>query len=535
MMRAKAKVLRKALSALALLAIMAAPLISGQLAYADEPETEGGDASGITLTLHFSSIDGDDLVDPVAIEIAPGTSFADAVATLDPEEYGFEAGYTIKYNDPLFKKDGYADTGYRTPQPLSNYSSWSDVYYDRYYGNLVFDEDANFYYIMKKTIDEAEVTVTPPVCGEKIGTSDKPSATVANGVHYSVARTYWLEDDQASLFDGTVKGGDKIWAEIDFEPAMGYGFADDVSATINGGAAEWYSGSYAAVATVTAEHDWDAGTVTTEPTCTEAGVKTFACTVCKATKTETIPATGYAPGEDPTQEGTDGTAVGSGASAACADKAITSMTNDNDPAGSVYSKLQLKSSKQTKSSVTLAWTKVSGAAKYVIYGNKCGKTNKMQKLATVSGKSKAFSKILGKKVAKGTYYKFIVVALDTNNNVVSTSKVLHVATKGNAKKSNPTGVTVKAKLNKNGKALKKYTATSAIKINKGKTTTLKSAAKLAKGTKAQTHRKIAYESSNTEIATVTKTGKVKAVKKGTCYIYAYAQNGIAAKLKATVK
>ena len=41
-----------------------------------------------------------------------------------------------------------------------------------------------------------------------------------------------------------------------------------------------------------AAHTWDEGTVTKEPTATEAGVKTFTCTVCQSTKTEEIAATG---------------------------------------------------------------------------------------------------------------------------------------------------------------------------------------------------------------------------------------------------
>ena len=43
-----------------------------------------------------------------------------------------------------------------------------------------------------------------------------------------------------------------------------------------------------------AAHTWDEGTVTTSPTCTAAGEKTFTCTACSATKKETIPATGHA-------------------------------------------------------------------------------------------------------------------------------------------------------------------------------------------------------------------------------------------------
>ena len=42
-----------------------------------------------------------------------------------------------------------------------------------------------------------------------------------------------------------------------------------------------------------AEHTWDGGTVTTAATCTEGGVMTYTCTVCDATKQETVPATGH--------------------------------------------------------------------------------------------------------------------------------------------------------------------------------------------------------------------------------------------------
>ena len=36
-------------------------------------------------------------------------------------------------------------------------------------------------------------------------------------------------------------------------------------------------------------HDWDSGTVTKEPTATETGIRTYACTRCNETKTESIP------------------------------------------------------------------------------------------------------------------------------------------------------------------------------------------------------------------------------------------------------
>ena len=43
----------------------------------------------------------------------------------------------------------------------------------------------------------------------------------------------------------------------------------------------------------TTKHTWDAGKVTKAATCTEKGVKTYTCTVCGATKTEEIAATGH--------------------------------------------------------------------------------------------------------------------------------------------------------------------------------------------------------------------------------------------------
>lgn len=42
-------------------------------------------------------------------------------------------------------------------------------------------------------------------------------------------------------------------------------------------------------------HSWNEGEITTAPTCENAGVKTYTCTVCNATKTEAINATGHTP------------------------------------------------------------------------------------------------------------------------------------------------------------------------------------------------------------------------------------------------
>ena len=44
-------------------------------------------------------------------------------------------------------------------------------------------------------------------------------------------------------------------------------------------------------------HSWNEGEITTSPTCENAGVKTYTCTVCNAIKTEAIDATGHTPVE----------------------------------------------------------------------------------------------------------------------------------------------------------------------------------------------------------------------------------------------
>jgi len=222
---------------------------------------------------------------------------------------------------------------------------------------------------------------------------------------------------------------------------------------------------------------------------------------------------------DPTKEmGADGTPFGKGASAEAAEKAITSRKNDNDPKGSVFAPLMLKSTKQGKTSISLTWRRAKGAKKYVIYGNACGKKTKFVKVTTTNKLTYNVKKINRKALKKAKYHKFIVVALDSKGKVVTTSKVIHVATKG---KGNPTKVKVSSKVKKNKLSLKM-----------GKTVKL---AGKAVGKKVTQHVKVRYESSNPKIASVDKNGKVKGVKKGKCKIYAYAQNGVCTIISVSVK
>ncbi len=281
-----------------------------------------------------------------------------------------------------------------------------------------------------------------------------------------------------------------------------------------------------------ANHTWNAGTVTKKATVNAEGMKVYKCTACDASYTEAIPK--FKP--DPAQQkGSDGTALGSGASVAAAEKAITNMKNDNDPAGSLFSRIKLNSKKQSTKTIQLQWKKVKGAKKYIIYGNACGKANRMKKIATVKTNKFTVKKVAKGKLKKGTYYKFILVAANGKDTVVSSSKVIHVATKGSKKKANNTKIVVKSNVDKKGKKLKKYKITNGIKLKVKKTAKLKVTAIKAKKTTVRKHVGIRYESTNKKVATVSKKGVIKGKAKGKCKVYAYAQNGLYKAVTVTVK
>ena len=108
--------------------------------------------------------------------------------------------------------------------------------------------------------------------------------------------------------------------------------------------------------------------------------------------------------------------------------------------------------------------------------------------------------------------------VDGKAEILATSKTMYSATTG-GKYGNAGSI----KLNKKKVSLKK-----------GKSVKL-TATIVKKGKKPYSYRKVLFESSNTKIATVNSKGVIKAKKKGSCYIYAYAQNGVYKRIKVTVK
>ena len=192
-------------------------------------------------------------------------------------------------------------------------------------------------------------------------------------------------------------------------------------------------------------------------------------------------------------------------------------TDKNDVAGSTMKYLELKAAKVKKNSIKLSWKKVKGADGYIIYGGKCGK--KMKYITTIKKTSAA--SYTAKKLKKGKYYKYVVVAYKTTasgGKVITTSKSVHAATTG-GKVGNPTSIKVKK---------------TKVSLKRGKTANIKASFKKKK--KVNTHiAKFRYESLDESIATVSKSGKIKAVSKGKTKILVYTQNGLYKNVSVTVK
>ena len=116
-----------------------------------------------------------------------------------------------------------------------------------------------------------------------------------------------------------------------------------------------------------------------------------------------------------------------------------------------------------------------------------------------------------------------------HNNVVSTSKLIHVTTKG-GRYTNHKAVRIKAKVRG------KYRVVKSLSIKKGRSKRIKAkGVKYAPKKRFKKHVGLRFASGRKTIASVSLDGVIKGKKKGTCYVYAYSQNGIAGKIKVIVK
>ena len=111
-------------------------------------------------------------------------------------------------------------------------------------------------------------------------------------------------------------------------------------------------------------HQWNDGEITTAPTCTEKGVKTYTCSVCDETKTEAIDATGHTPVDVAAKDAT------------CTEKGNTAGTKCSvcDKILSGVEEIPAKGhtpGKAVKESVVLATCETAGSYEEVVYCEVC--------------------------------------------------------------------------------------------------------------------------------------------------------------------
>lgn len=249
----------------------------------------------------------------------------------------------------------------------------------------------------------------------------------------------------------------------------------------------------------TDNHNWNTGEITTSPTCKDTGVKTFTCTICGNTKTETVKKT--------TKH--LHTEIRNKKDATCKDEGYTGDTYCTDcgkkiSSGKSIAKTETHSYDDGKITTKPTCTKIGKKTfTCTICGNTKTETVKAtghsygeykvvkEPTATKDGLKSRTCTVCGKvesvRIAKTTSDKQNTNTSDKNSNQNT-----------NTQTSQKTKTTKKIKLNRTKLTLKK-----------GKTFRLKVTL-----TPINSRDKIIYKTSNKKIVTVSKTGKIKAKRKG---------------------
>ena len=175
--------------------------------------------------------------------------------------------------------------------------------------------------------------------------------------------------------------------------------------------------------------------------------------------------------------------------------------------------------KWKKKKLTVKWGKVEGANGYYVYTKAAGK--KYGKAVEVTD---ATSCTVAAKKTNKKYQAYVQAYRLVNGEKVAIGKSLTVGSGAGSKASLNA---VKIKLSK--KSVK--VAVKKKKTLKATVTFKKNGKKIKKTGKAA---KVKFWSTDKTIATVTSKGKIKGVKKGTCYVYVMAENGLKKKIKVTV-
>lgn len=189
--------------------------------------------------------------------------------------------------------------------------------------------------------------------------------------------------------------------------------------------------------------------------------------------------------------------------------------------------LSSKFSITTGKTIKVTWGKVAKADGYDVYMAYCkkGKYTVVKSVKSAKTLSVTINKLNKKAVNQKDNVKCYVVAY---KKVAGKKVTIGKSITGHAVGKKNTTVTDVKKIQ-----IKK----SAYSLNKGKTAKIK-ATIVKKNNKLPLFghtAKFRYDTSNKKVATVSKDGKITAKGKGTCYVYIYAVNGCAKKVKVTVK
>lgn len=206
---------------------------------------------------------------------------------------------------------------------------------------------------------------------------------------------------------------------------------------------------------------------------------------------------------------------------------VTPDTDTEDQSalnGSQVSKLKLPillaTGKGGNRKITISWRSYEDADGYDCYWSYCDGKRSYKKLATVKA---AKDRVTSRRLDNNRRYKYFVAAyklIDGKKVYIAKSNSLHVALK-DAKATNAKKVTVNQ---------------TNIRLKAGDTFVVRSRTRLENTNKKELLHVAAYRyyTSDQSVASVSKTGKIKALKSGTCVIYVVANNGVYGTIKVTV-
>ena len=256
----------------------------------------------------------------------------------------------------------------------------------------------------------------------------------------------------------------------------------------------------------TNNHSYDDGKITTAPTCTKKGTKTFTCTVCGNTKTETVKATGH-----------QHTEIRNKKDATCKEKGYTGDTYCTDcgkkiSSGKSIAKTETHSYDDGKITTKPTCTK-RGTKTYTC--TICGNTKTETVKAT--GHSYGEYKVVKKPTATKDGLKSRTCTVCGKVESVRIAKTTSDKQNTNTSDKQNTNTSDKnSNQNTNTKTSQKTKTTKKIKLNRTKLTLKKGKTFRLKVTLTpiNSRDKIIYKTSNKKIVTVSKTGKIKAKRKG---------------------